>query len=527
MRQTAMTEKPSRPRPSGGHGRRPRIQQWFLIAVAAGVAWRVARFGLYFELTGDESGIMRSVMERGYAALLQPLSYSNVSPPMFLWMTKFLDGLFPNEWAVRLPPFLAGLGAVAMVGLICREALRGRARWVAWAVFSVAYVPVVEGTRVKGYTIDLLVAAVMLWLMLRWLLHGRKARYLAGLAVCAPVFVWLSYTAVFIIGAAGLIFAAWLVKPCFAPDRALDASERLGWRNVTAGLVFVAVAAVSAMLLYELNVRPGLQASLGNGLADAWQRGYPPPQPWKMPLWLVTSQTGRGFAWPVGENHFGSSLTCALWLTGLAVYWRRGNRWVWALFVAPQVLALAAAFFHKYPYLQNPRLCLFLGPGICLFVGQGAQYLMDKTGSQKGRWWSGLTACALATCALGGLGRDIVLRVREIRGPGIRSTLAEASRRAGPNGQFVVLNDENQSGVFAYYLKRKVPQKVWRHGQMPPATGPGLRLALVAVGSKASQPALLHEFERRRGGPMKVAWSQVAREVSLDDKDTVSVWVCE
>ena len=33
--------------------------------------------------------LLRSVMERGYASLLEPLSYSNVSPPMFLWMTKF------------------------------------------------------------------------------------------------------------------------------------------------------------------------------------------------------------------------------------------------------------------------------------------------------------------------------------------------------------------------------------------------------------------------------------------------------
>lgn len=74
------------------------VNRWFLIAVAAGLAWRAMRYGLDFELTGDESGIMRSVIERGYAALLSPLGYSNVSPPMFLWMTKFIDSVFRNEW---------------------------------------------------------------------------------------------------------------------------------------------------------------------------------------------------------------------------------------------------------------------------------------------------------------------------------------------------------------------------------------------------------------------------------------------
>jgi hypothetical protein len=524
------TKKPSIPRLAEGNDRPNRINQWFLIAVAGGLAWRILRFGLHFEMTGDESGIMRSVIERGYAALLEPLSYSNVSPPMFLWITKFLDALFQNDWAVRLIPFLAGLAAVGMFGLICREALHRTARWVAWALFCVTYVPIVEGTRVKGYTIDLLVATVMLWLMLRWLLHGRKARYLVALALCAPVFVWLSYTAVFIIGAVGLLCAARLVKNRFVPNGALDKCERLGWPNVAAGLAFVAFASASAILLYELNVRAGLQASLGNGLADGWQRGYPPDQPWKIPLWLLTAQTGRGFAWPIGDNHYRSTLTCALWLTGLVVYWRRDNRWVWALFVAPQVLALAAAFLHKYPYLQNPRLCLFLGPGICLFAGRGVQYLIDKMDHKKRRLGYALTASAMAMYAVGGMGRDIVLRVREVRGPGIRSTLAEASRWVGPQGQFVVLNVGNESGVFTYYIKRLVKQKVWCNGQIPAQTGPPQRLALVAVGSKLSDldgRSLFGQFEHRFGRPMKVAWSQTGREVLLDNKDTVVVWVCE
>jgi hypothetical protein len=512
------------------NGGRDRIARWFLIAVAAGMAWRIVRFGLHFEMTGDECGILRSVMERGYAGLLKPLGYSNVSPPMFLWLTKFLDSLFQNEWAVRLIPFLAGIGAVAMFGLICREALSGMARWLAWAVFCVAYVPVTEGTRVKGYTIDLLVATVMLWLMLRWMLDGRKARYLVGLGICAPVFVWLSYTSVFIIGAAGLILAACLAKTRLVFRGASDESERLGWRNVTAGLAFMALSAISAIYLYELNIRPALQASLGNGLDDAWKRGFPPAQPWKIPLWLLTVHTGRGFAWPIGENHFGSTLTCALWLTGLVVWWRRGNRWVWALFVAPQALSLAAAFLHKYPYLQNPRLCMFLGPGICLFVGRGAQYWMDCLEYEKARRCYGLMACALAMCAVGGMGRDVVLRIREVNGPGIRSTLVEASRLAGPKGQFVVLNDANASWVFSYYIKRKVKQRIWWNGQIPTQTGPESSLALVAVASKTSNAdtnALFGGFERRLGRPLKVRWSQTAHEVLLDTKDRVAVWLCE
>ena len=508
-----------------------RVGWYFIIAIACGLVWRVARLGMHFELTGDEAGIMRSIIERDYRGLLDPLSYANVSPPLFLWLTKFIDSLFQSDWAARLAPFLAGIGSVGMFWLICRDALRGTARWIALAVFCVSYVPVVEGTRTKGYTIDLLAATMVLWLTLQWVLRGGKARYLVWLALCAPVFIWLSYTSVFVIGASGLILTAGFIKRGVSSKGALADGEGIGRQNMLAGLAFAAGAAVSAVLLYQMNIRPGLQASQTNGLATCWRAGYPPlDQPWKIPLWLLRMHTGRGFAWPIGDDHFGSTLTFLLWLTGLVVYWRRGNRWVWALFVAPQLVALAAAFANKYPYLQNPRICMFLGPGICLFVGAGTHYLISRFGRNPRRALYCGTALALMACALGGLGRDIALRIREIKGPGIRSTLVEASRLAGPDGQFVVLNDDDASWVFAYYIKRLISQPVWWHGQMPAQTGPGTKLALVVVGPTEADPQanpLVAQFEKRFPRPLAVRWSQVAHQVLLDNKETIAVWVCE
>ncbi len=508
-----------------------RVAWFFLIAIACGLLWRFVRLGMHFELTGDEAGIMRSVIERDYRALLQPLSYFNVSPPLFLWMTKFIDSVFQNDWAPRIAPFLAGLGSLGMFWLICRDTLRGTARWIAMAVLCVSYVPVVEGTRTKGYTIDLLVATVVLWLVLQWGLRGHKARYLVWLALCAPVFIWLSYTSIFVLGAAGVIVATLFIKGRFYSEDALAGGDGIGWPNAVAVLAFAAGAAASALLLYQLNIRAGLQGSHSNGLASFWRVGYPPlHEPWKIPWWLLLAHTGRGFSWPAGENHFGSTLTFLLWLTGLVVYWRRGNRWVWALFVAPQVLALLAAFANKYPYLQNPRLCMFLGPGICLFIGAGAQYLIVRFGGNQRRGLYAGTALVLTICALGGLGRDIVLRIREIKGPGIRSTLLEASRLAGPDGQFVVLNEDDASWLFAYYIKRPIKQTVWWHGQAPPQTGPGTKLALVVVGpteGNAQANPLVGQFEKRISRTLAVRWSQVAHQVLLDSKETIAVWVCE
>jgi hypothetical protein len=498
----------------------------FLVVVIAGLAWRLLRYFLNYELSVDEAYILNNVMARGYGELLAPLDYGQVSPPMFLWATKVFDSWFGNEWGVRLLPFLAGLGAMAVFWGLCREVLRGMARWVAWAIFSISWVPVAQSTCAKVYTIDLLVAMLMLWRMLRWLRGGQRMRELLWLGLCAPAFVWLSYTSVFVIGAIGLVLTAHLVK-----ERGSK-----GWGNGMAGFVFMALAGASAIWLYQVNLRPSLQASLTSGMKDFWRLGYPPlDNPGKIPFWLVQVHTGRGFAWPAGENHFGSTLTCVLWLTGLVVFWRRGNRWVWALFILPHVLSLIASFLQKYPYGADPRICMFLGPGICLFMGAGVQYWLGRFGRERQRLCYRAAALLLLLIAIGGVIREVGLRIREMNRPSIRSTLVQAGRLVGTDGQFVVLppRGPKRAGgaapvIFAYYLRRYVPQRIWWHGEIPSPLPSRSNLAVVAV---TTEPTDLDSdpfggFEKRLaeqwGQPITPTWTQAARAQGKE-KDRVMV----
>jgi len=486
------------------HRRHLTIARCFLVVVISGLAWRLLRFFLDFDMTGDEVNVLRDAWARTYGELLNPLNFAQVLPPAFLWVTKLFDSWFPNEWGVRLLPLLAGLGGMVVFWELCVEVLRGTARWLAWAAFSVSYVPVAEGACVKGYTIDLLTALLMFWLMLRWLRGGQRARQLAWLGLCAPVFVWFSYTSVFVIGAISLVFLAHSFKE----------GGRTGWRNWVAGFVFMALAGGSAIGLYEVNIRSSLEVSRAAGLQAFWHMGYPPlDHPWKIPLWLVEVHTGRGFAWPVGENHFGSTLTTVLWLTGLVIYWGRGNRWVWALFVLPHVLMLTAAFLHKYPYGANPRVCMCLGPGICLFMGAGAQYLLGRLGHERMRLGYRVGALLLLFIAIGGATRDVVLRIREVNGPDLRNTLLEAGRVVGTDGQFVLLPGET-SGILAYYTKRYVAQPVLPPGRISPSqVRSGSNLAVLATTREQGglDSGSFGGFEKQFGKPMTLIWTRFAR----------------
>jgi hypothetical protein len=173
---------------------------------------------------------------------------------------------------------------------------------------------------------------------------------------------------------------------------------------------------------------------------------------------------------------------------------------------------------------------MFLGPGICLFAGVGLQHLVSWVRFERRGAVYGFAAVALILCAVGGATRDIVQRVREVKGPGIRRTLADAGRRVGPYGQFVILNFGNGSGVFNYYVRRGVEQKVCLDGKLPEPMLPGQRLALVggACGeSETARDLLLGQLEKQIGRPIRIAWSQTAHQVLQDAKDSLVVWVCE
>src|SRR4029453_14983473 len=62
-----------------------RARRWTLVLLAAGVAWRLVRYGLGFPLWGDEAALLLNVVERhGYAELLRPLAHEQVAPLGFL-----------------------------------------------------------------------------------------------------------------------------------------------------------------------------------------------------------------------------------------------------------------------------------------------------------------------------------------------------------------------------------------------------------------------------------------------------------
>ena len=109
----------------------PRSRFWrnlALVLLLVGLAWRALRYFLQFPIWGDEAFVCLNFLDRDFATLTGPLRFVQVAPILFLWTElaayRMLGG---SELALRLLPFLAGLGSLFLFWRLARLTLSPRA----------------------------------------------------------------------------------------------------------------------------------------------------------------------------------------------------------------------------------------------------------------------------------------------------------------------------------------------------------------------------------------------------------------
>ncbi len=342
-----------------------RVQQWLWALVALGITVRVVRYLLRFPLWGDEAFIAANFLERGYADLLRPLEYHQVSPILFLWVELSVVRLLGfTEWTLRLFPTVCSILSVVLMAHVASRLLSGAARLFPVAVFSVAYYPIRHGGEVKAYAIDLFVALVLLALAIEWWRAPRRIGWLVTLAAVVPLAIGLSLPAVFVAGGISLALlaplwqqrrrSAWCIW--FAYNVLLVASF---------GVVFFGVVAAQ----YEREFASSMKA--------CWDLAFPPwRQPLRLMAWLAEAHTGRMFAYPAGGKNGGSTLTLVWFVVAIVFLWRHRRRVIVAMALLPMALALVAAAAQRYPYGFSARTMQYLAPTICLLAGLGAAVMI-------------------------------------------------------------------------------------------------------------------------------------------------------
>lgn len=330
---------------------------YFFMALAA-----LLRFVVFLQsrdLFIDEVNLARNVYEKSFSALLQPLSYEQFAPPLFLWITKASTVLFGySEMALRLFPYLSGIASILLLVYLIDILLEKKYAIYPLALFAGSYLFLHYGTELKQYSSDFMMTLVLLIAAIKSDNHFREKKFLTIWIVLGSIAIWLSMPAVFVLFGIGCY---WLLRILSTKDyKALNQIIAIGsiWLLQFAYYFFfilqdqisseyLQVYHEKAFLLFPKNLR-----SLVYDLK------------------LLSEIIGNAGGFTLLALICNSLL---ILLGGFTLMKKEKLRSI--LFFLPLVILLFASLFHKYALVD--RLVLFIQPIIFILVAYGLYALFQ------------------------------------------------------------------------------------------------------------------------------------------------------
>ena len=228
--------------------------------VCLGVGLRLRQYVSARCLWIDEVFVAMNIEGATFAELTGPLVFNQAAPLMFLMTQKLATlGWGTSEGALRLLPLSAGVAALLVFVRFARALLPPSFVCFCTALFACSDVLVYFSNEAKQYSLDLLVAVVLLHLGVTWQARSLSWREAAGAASIGALAIMASFGTPFVL--AGIGIAWWSHAP----------------RQRTLKLAAVAGTWIAVLLLYWYTV---LQHARGNRfLQEYWTFAFAPFPP--------------------------------------------------------------------------------------------------------------------------------------------------------------------------------------------------------------------------------------------------------
>jgi hypothetical protein len=361
-------------------------RRWWWIAmglVLFGLGLRAYQFFRAPDVWQDEAALLVNVLGNDYTQLLGPLVLNQAAPPLFLWAERTMALTFGDGPTVaRLLPFLASALALVLLVPVSRRLLTPTASLWAIFLFAASEQLAWHACEAKPYAIDAFSTVLILALFAASQNWATGAR-LAAFALCAPFLLFLTYPALFVY--AGVLAAFF---PAAVRER----------RSIT-WLAFLGLASVVGGSFLVLYLGP-IAAQRSAELVNYWAVRFPDwGRPWTVPGWacLALLELCRYCCKPWGQP------LAVLFLIGVVVLWRRGDRSLVLLLVGPVAVAFLAACVRAYP-VGGHRLMAYSVPLVILLIAAGAAPALTWLSHQH-RWAAVPLILFLMTPAKESIGR--------------------------------------------------------------------------------------------------------------------------
>jgi hypothetical protein len=390
--------------------------------LALGVALRAPLYLANPSLLLDEARLALNIASRDFAGLTRPLDYDQTAPLLFLWATKALTLLFgATELALRAIPFAAGLAMLPLTYLVARRVVGREAGVLALALAATSPLYLQYVRQVKPYTLDGVVALLLIWLALDWIDKPDDRGAFRRLVLAGAVSVWLS-------APAALVLAGIAAVVALNPASSRPPPSRLAAAAVAWGAAFVP----AYLWIYRPASRnPYMQQFWQGSLLTVWEPGVM-RRAWQAIREFTWQIFGGGSTEPplklADRLAIDGVVVAALLLSaaGLRYAAGRGGRARAALLLAPLAGALAASAVGGYPIAG--RIMLFAAPGVIIAASAGVVALLTNLRPRV----RGIAAVTASVALLGlALPLGVTLATHPRAFEHVRPAVAELRRMSG------------------------------------------------------------------------------------------------
>ncbi|HEU5218522.1 MAG TPA: hypothetical protein VFU23_07675 [Gemmatimonadales bacterium] len=336
----------------------PDARRWVTVLVVVGIALRFWAYAARPSLWLDEILLSRNIIDLPLIDLLtKPLLLDQVAPRGFLLVEKlFVLLLGPNEYALRLFPFLCAVAGMLSFRRLAERVLSGWAVPFAVALFALAIPFIKYGAEVKQYGVDSLAAILLVSLALDLRTREVSTRRRLAAGAAGFVVIWFSQASVLVMAGIGLGLALeWLAARNPQVRRVLFTTVPL-W----------AAASGVAVVAGLRSMTPATREFMD----DFWRSGFLPRPAGPSSLRWFWDQSLTMFTDPVLLRYRLPEVFLLVALLGLVLLLRR-RRDAALLLLGPLLIGLLAAIAHQYPY--RGRLLMYLIPGLLLAIAAGAE----------------------------------------------------------------------------------------------------------------------------------------------------------
>ncbi len=327
--------------------------------ITYGIVVRLCEYLANRSLWMDEAVLTANIVRKSFLQFItQPMEGGQAAPLGFLWLTKAITTVFgTSEYALRALPLICGIAAIFVFRKLLIKVSSKTAALIALALFSISVILVWHAAEFKQYSSDVL---VFLSLLL-WGTSLLEKKLTVKNSLCAgaigAVAIWLSYPAVFALG------AIWIVLFC-------DRFSRQEWpqiANLCLSLILWEISFVT-MYVFSLNVIDPMM------LHQYWADFFMPVSFSYLENQLRTARHLLGIFYSPGALNQ-VLLSAVAFVTGAcAIYKKEGP--ILFLLLLPLALVWIASGLHQYPF--GARLLLFYAPVLYLFIAEGLSFFIHR-----------------------------------------------------------------------------------------------------------------------------------------------------